>query len=179
MTSLTQEQAISFAVAVEKAARPDVRAMVDNVYRAMQDAVDLRRPICAASGRCCRFEEFGHRLFVTTMEMAAFMGGLDREVMPEGWDQSGCPFQVNRLCGVREIRPLGCRVFFCDETSDAWQVEQYERMHRELKRLHEEMKVPYFYVEWREALRALHDSDCRGAAARERHQASECRPPVE
>ena len=53
------------------------------------------------------------------------------------------------------MRPFGCRVFFCDSTSDAWQHERSERLHSELKRLHETMGVPYFYVEWRLALRAL------------------------
>jgi hypothetical protein len=50
---------------------------------------------------------------------------------------------------------LGCRIFFCDATRDDWQHERYERFHGDLKRLHEELGVPYLYVEWREALRAL------------------------
>ena len=46
-------------------------------------------------------------------------------------------------------------MFFCDASAAAWQNEQYERFHADLKRLHERLGVPYFYVEWRQALRAL------------------------
>jgi Fe-S-cluster containining protein len=171
VTALTSEQAKCFAAAVAAATRPDVNSAVENVYRALQDAIDLRRPICTSSGRCCRFEEFGHRLFVTTLEMAAFVSQANRPLNPGAWDKTGCPFQLNRLCDVHEIRPFGCRIFFCDETSTQWQAEQYERFHREIKRLHEELGVPYFYVEWRQALAALDH--------RANHHANECCPPVE
>jgi Fe-S-cluster containining protein len=131
---------------------------VENLYRAVQDAIDLRRPICSTSGRCCRFDEFGHRLYVTTIELAAFVHGLApmRDKAPVMAEiAGGCPFQLARLCSVHTIRPFGCRIFFCDETSTQWQRDQYERFHAELKRLHAALDVPYFYVEWREALRVL------------------------
>jgi Fe-S-cluster containining protein len=89
------------------------------------------------------------------MEMAAFISQADRPLKPPDWDGTGCPFQLNGLCDVHLIRPFGCRVFFCDETSMQWQSDQYERLHCELKRLHDELNVPYFYVEWRDALAAL------------------------
>jgi Fe-S-cluster containining protein len=111
------------------------------------------------SGRCCRFEEYGHRLFVTTAELAAFTRGLGERgpAAPNSgrWDGTGCPFQSNKMCGVHAIRPFGCRMFFCDATSTEWQNETYEVFHARLKRLHEDLGVPYFYVEWRQALRAL------------------------
>ena len=159
MIEFTPSQARAFAAAVAIALRPDVRDAVDNVYRALQDAIDLRRPLCSSSGRCCRFEEFGHRLFVTTLEMAAFVSQANRPLNPPGWNGTGCPFQLKGLCDVHRIRPFGCRVYFCDETSTDWQTEQYERLHMELKRLHVALNVPYFYVEWREALAALDCSD--------------------
>jgi Fe-S-cluster containining protein len=131
------------------------------VYDRVQSEIDARRPTCAVSGRCCRFEEYGHRLFVTTMELAAFVHDLQharaagrvREV--PAWDGTGCPFQVNRLCGVHPLRPFGCRMFFCDATATDWQNATYERFHAELRQLHEAMGVPYRYVEWRTALREL------------------------
>ena len=110
-----------------------------------------------ASGRCCRFEEFGHRLYLTTAELAAFVHGLGSEQQgpSENWDGSGCPFQIDSLCSVHPIRPFGCRMFFCDATATEWQNEQYERFHGRLKQLHETLGVPYRYLEWREALRSL------------------------
>ncbi|HZL35502.1 MAG TPA: hypothetical protein VFC78_09345, partial [Tepidisphaeraceae bacterium] len=67
----------------------------------------------------------------------------------------GCPFQIAGLCTAHPIRPFGCRLFFCDATSTAWQHELYEQLHGQLRRLHDELAVPYHYVEWRFALRAL------------------------
>jgi Fe-S-cluster containining protein len=144
------------------ASRPEVVEAVRNIHIALQDAIDLHKPICITSGRCCRFDEFGHRLFVTTMELGTFVGGLTE--VEQGHDStelaevlSGsaggrCPFQKDKLCSVHTIRPFGCRVFFCDATATDWQHQQYARFHAELKRLHDEMRIPYFYVEWREAM---------------------------
>lgn len=128
---------------------------VDALYADVQAEIDRRRPLCVISGRCCRFEEFGHRLYVTTLELARFVAGLDPVPPRADWDGTGCPFQRAKLCTVHSIRPFGCRMFFCDATSTDWQNEAYEQFHCDLKALHDRLNVPYFYVEWREALRLL------------------------
>ncbi len=127
--------------------------------------VDLRKPVCEGSGRCCHFEAFGHRLYVTTMELAVFSDEL-AEVEVESTtpgllpvlnsiSAGDCVFQVGKACGVHRIRPFGCRMFYCDPTADDWQKQMYETFHGELKRLHEKLGVAYFYVEWRGAVQAL------------------------
>lgn len=169
------EQQLRQAV-TDAAARPEVRQALEAVYAQLQEAIATRRPRCDASGRCCRFEAYGHRLYVTTIELAAFQHNLARlqsgggetgsdrpgrlAVLPADGGQAardggGCPYQVDRLCSVHAIRPFGCRVFFCDPTATEWQNDQYEHFHGRLKALHESLAVPYFYVEWRAALRAL------------------------
>src|SRR5687767_7570923 len=145
------------------AARGDVREAVARVYADLQREIDARRPICSTSGKCCRFEEYGHRLYVSTLELAAFVAQaptVTRDVPVQSRSlpvltSPGCPFQVDNLCSVHAIRPFGCRMFFCDATAMKWQNERYEHFHAELKRLHELLDVPYFYVEWRQALAAL------------------------
>ena len=134
------------------AARPDVAAAVADIYAAVSAAVDARRPACVASGRCCHFDAYGHDLFVTTLELAAFVGEL--QATPTS-NPAGCPFQVGKLCGVHAIRPFGCRLFYCDPTAHQWQQTLYEQLHADLRRLHETMGIDYFYVEWRHALAAL------------------------
>src|SRR5688572_16173660 len=100
------------------ASRPEVRAAVTDVYRRVQFEVELVRPVCSVSGRCCRFEQYGHRLYVTTLELAVFVEALDsaraqgRAPEVDAWDGTGCPFQVSKLCGVHPFRPFGCRMFF-------------------------------------------------------------------
>ena len=144
------------------AARPEVRDAVERIYTDLAADVAKRRPVCVVSGRCCRFEEYGHRLFVTTAELAAFVHGLETtprspaiDASIRTWDGTGCPFQVSKLCGVHALRPFGCRIFFCDATATQWQNDAYEEFHARLKRLHEDLGVDYFYVEWRQALRAV------------------------
>lgn len=163
MLALSLEQQDQLRDAVRRASeRAEVEVAVAAVYDHLRDVIELQRPRCDASGRCCRFEDFGHRLFVTTMELATFLRGLRGQGAAASgwdgtfrWDGTGCPFQGDRLCGVHAIRPMGCRLFFCDPTSVAWQHGEYERFHGHLRRLHAELQVPYFYVEWRQALMAV------------------------
>src|SRR5580658_5710109 len=164
---------------IAASARSDLRVEVSKIYEELQGEIDQRRPVCVMSGKCCRFEEYGHRLYVTTAELAAFEAALEsskekverredphphsRRVgtslrsasnPPEDQERGkngGCPFQVGRMCGVHGIRPMGCRVFFCDPAATEWQHEAYERMHRRLKKLHDDLSIPYAYVEWRQA----------------------------
>ncbi len=155
---------------------------LETVYRNFQSQLDQRRPRCDVSGRCCRFEDYGHRLFVTTIELAAFamsqQAAINRGTDTVGacvvvagvvaagsWDGTGCPYQLAGRCSVHFDRPFGCRVYFCDPTSTGWQEQQYESVHAQVKRLHEALEVPYFYVEWREALRAVGLATGDGSAA--------------
>ena len=160
--TLDPAQSAQFASAVQSATgRRDVCDALAKVYHDLQTRIDERKPLCVASGKCCRFETYGHRLFVTTMELASFLtawrrGGWSDEMAESvrGWIGTGCPFQIDKLCGVHMDRPFGCRIFFCDPTATQWQQDQYEQFHRQLKQLHETLGVPYYYVEWREALKA-------------------------
>jgi len=139
--------------------RPEVAEAIERLYAELQLEIDARRPLCVISGRCCKFDEYGHRLYVTTLELATFMRRRAGTPVPEFTDPGSCPFQSNKLCGVHAIRPFGCRMFFCDATAADWQQAAYERYHAKLKQLHEELAVPYAYVEWRVALGMLSDPD--------------------
>jgi Fe-S-cluster containining protein len=156
--------------------RPGACTTVRDIYARLQLEIDRRKPICVASGKCCHFESYGHRLYVTTLELATFLTdlkssknqpdrsgssgylrdrlGFSLSVLAPATDD-GCPLQQDKLCGVHAIRPFGCRIFFCDSTATQWQQEQYEIFHSELKQLHARFDVPYFYVEWRSALAAI------------------------
>jgi hypothetical protein len=162
-------------------------AAVGEILREVDGDVAARRPVCRASGRCCKFEVYGHRLYVTGVELMYFAaremgapgageGGLDnsgaehaqgpfpehgtraRVSLPQffsGETVEGCPYQVGGLCTAREGRPLGCRIYFCDENAQEWQNEVYEKYHARLRGVHEKFGVPYRYVEWRVGLREL------------------------
>lgn len=147
-------------------ARPDVDDAIRAIYRQVEAAIAARQPTCWISGRCCNFNQYGHRLYVTGLETAWMLGRLESAHAdglgdwPARLTHDGpCPFQVNGLCCVHAIRPLGCRLFFCQEGTQDWQHELYERMQAQLRRVHERFDLPYRYAEWRhmlgEALDAL------------------------
>ena len=48
--------------------RDEIVAELERVYAAAGAAIAARGPACWASGRCCNFDEAGHRLYVTGIE---------------------------------------------------------------------------------------------------------------
>jgi len=153
--------------------KPAANNVVAELYRELDADIAARRPVCNTSGRCCKFESWGHRLYVTTLELRYFKelqsgdekNGVEKSpagirfplplYAEDGNFSPGCPWQVDGLCTAREARPLGCRVYFCDPLSTAWQQDVYEKYHGRLVKLHERFDIPYAYIEWREALALL------------------------
>jgi hypothetical protein len=95
---------------------PTERADLLALYAEVDAAIVAANPRCEASGRCCRFVEFDHTLFLTSFEAELlFEPGIPAEA---ALDPGLCPYQVHGLCTARDRRPTGCRVYFCDP---AWQ----------------------------------------------------------
>ncbi len=89
---------------------PELRERVLDVYRAADAAVESHKPICQKSGKCCRFTEYGHTLFLCDLEADILLEGVE----VHGASPDNCPFQIDGLCTAREQRPLACRIYFCD-----------------------------------------------------------------
>ena len=155
----------------EAALLPEVEAFFLGARRKVEEAVRAARPICLASGACCRFEAYGHRMYVSGLEAAFVAGRIDaararRAANPlrilevaEARRRGDCPYLVAGRCGEHEERPIGCRIFYCDRGSDGrgaeWQSALYEEVHGGTIALHERLAIPYRYLEWREALEAV------------------------
>ena len=139
--------------------RAPIRAVLDAVYDYAAESIAQRGPVCNQSGRCCKFEEHGHRLYVTGLETAYTVSQLTGEhpdLTPEtlqaALDAGGCPFQLGNLCAVHTLRPLGCRLYFCDPVAQGWQEGMSEKLLEQIRRLHETHEIPYRYGEWRAML---------------------------
>lgn len=134
---------------------------LEAIYKDLAGEITARSPRCSASGRCCRFESYGHRLYVTGFEAAYLWTRLSDADRPseagvkESRAAGGCPFQPERLCTVHAIRPMGCRMFFCDETARDWQEATYERYQSRIRALHDRLGIAYIYAEWRALLELL------------------------
>ncbi len=104
---------------------------------------------CTACGKCCDFDAFGHRLYVTHAEMLYFaekMGNKLKE-MPSG----KCPYMERNRCSVHKYRFLGCRIYGCQGDSD-FQSQLTEKALNRLKALCDSLDIPYKYMDLRQAL---------------------------
>ena len=149
----------------DAAADAEVDAALRAVFAELDQQVCARGVGCRNSGRCCRFDQFGHRLYVTGLEIAWTLTqlgmtpwhedapGVGADIRPTRIDPAGaCVFQVDNRCTVHTVRPLGCRIFFCQEGTDDWQHELSERFLADLRELHDTHNLPYRYLEWRAGL---------------------------
>ena len=128
----------------------DQRVRVMAIYAAADAEVAAAGPRCDASGRCCRFTEYGHTLFISQLEADVLLASAPPFDGPVSRDF--CPFQVHNLCTAREPRPLGCRVYFCDlayQETGQWISETYLR---QLKDLANELGVGWRYAPLHEFL---------------------------
>lgn len=171
--------------------RREIASALSGLYEQLGQAVADYGPTCWASGKCCKFESYGHRLYVSGLEIAWFMdrvsvvGDQATGQQPAGLDSpkkaidvpgdvalsllrpgpdprslssdppvlaDACRYQVAGKCSVHAIRPLGCRIYFCQEGTDDWQQQTYEAFQKQLVDLHQQHDIPYHYMEWRAGL---------------------------
>lgn len=133
----------------EAPAPPDsgrFRAALHALYDALDDALARRGPVCQLSGRCCRFTEYGHTLFLSAPEAALLLDEAPPPCRP--LDQgASCPWQdAAGRCTAREARPLGCRVYYCDSDYQADAAELCETFLSRLKRLVDDHGLAWDYA---------------------------------
>ena len=114
------------------------------IYRQVDAEVAAFGPRCDASGRCCRFKEWGHTLFLSQFEAEVLLDSAPGYEKPVSSDF--CPFQKGNLCTAREPRPLGCRVYFCDPTYQEEGARITEKYLHELKNLANELDADWRYA---------------------------------
>jgi hypothetical protein len=120
---------------------------------------DLQRlgPTCLVSGRCCRFAEYGHTLFLSAAEAALLLADAPPPSRPLD-DGETCPWQdAQGRCTAREARPLGCRVYFCDPTYQAHAPELSETFIARLKQMADALDLPWHYAPLHQHLRQARD----------------------
>jgi Fe-S-cluster containining protein len=122
----------------------ELQERIRTIYAAADAAVAAAGPRCDSSGRCCRFKEWGHTLFISQLEADYLLANAPPFAGPV--TDAACPFQIDNLCTAREPRPLGCRVYFCDPRYQDTGAEISERFVRELKMLTDEFGLPWRYA---------------------------------
>src|SRR5262249_39871108 len=74
----------------------ELRRRVLELYEEADRAVAAPGPVCVASGRCCRFKEYGHVLFLSNLEADVLLAQAPPYEAPVTADF--CPFQKQNLC---------------------------------------------------------------------------------
>jgi hypothetical protein len=120
------------------------RRRVLEMYREVDREVSAAGPVCVASGRCCRFKEYDHVLFLSNLEAEVLLAGAPAFSGPVTADF--CPWQVNNLCTAREPRPLACRVYYCDPNYQEEGVRISEKYVRRLKEMADEEGEEWVYA---------------------------------
>src|SRR3954449_7642557 len=122
----------------------NTRRKVLELYAEVDREVAAAGPVCVASGRCCRFKEYGHVLFISNLEADVLLSSAPPFAQPVSADF--CPFQEGNLCTAREPRPLGCRVYYCDPNYQDTGNALTEKYLRRLKQLAETHGVAWRYA---------------------------------
>jgi Fe-S-cluster containining protein len=121
---------------------------LDRLYRDLEAELPRYRFTCAASGRCCDFDAYEHRLYASTLEAERFFRLSPDE--RKNQDHQQCPaWGEDKLCHAREGRMLGCRTYFCGPYPVQPPDDLYERYHRRLKSIHDRHGIPFRYQDVR------------------------------
>ncbi|MGA2322613.1 MAG: hypothetical protein ABSG22_02060 [Sedimentisphaerales bacterium] len=131
-----------------------VIARVSEIYKWIEAQQLANKGIagsCEVCGKCCDFEQYDHRLYVTTPEMLYFVEKLGL-VNIKQMTTAKCCYQVEGKCSVHAYRFSGCRIFCCKGEA-GFQSELTEVVIKKFKGLCDELQIPYRYVELPVALK--------------------------
>lgn len=126
-----------------------VAAVYEWLDTQLQGSAD-QAPPCDACGKCCDFETFDHRLFVTPPELIYLAAKLDGEKvkpMPTG----RCPYNIILACSIYDYRFAGCRIFCCKGDND-FQSALSEAALEKFKAICTDFGIPYRYLDLAAAL---------------------------
>ncbi len=114
-----------------------------------QTACYDRQHLCCACGKCCNFEQFDHRLFVTGPELMYLAANLGDKL--KKMSDNTCPYNLSGKCTVYDFRFAGCRIFCCKADKD-FQSILSEAAIKKLKAICEKFDIPYNYTDLKTAL---------------------------
>jgi hypothetical protein len=131
------------------------------LYEQLDAEVAQLGPVCELSGRCCRFQDYGHTLFVSALEFRFLLEHAPNPTRPLDRGES-CPWQDwSGRCTARAGRPLGCRVYYCDPSYERSANELSERYIARLKEYTNKHGLPWRYAPFH---RHLEEEHARGSS---------------
>ena len=136
-----------------KEASAEFKEALANLYRDLDAELESLGAQCDACGRCCRFKEWGHQLWIFNVELMRLLSG---KPLPNKFEKDVCPYQEGNKCMARKGRSLGCRLFFCK--LDSAVVEDIGvRYIQYIQKLARDAKIPLLYGELMSSLTQIGD----------------------
>ena len=124
---------------------------VEQVYTWI-DAQVVNTGDCNACGDCCDFKSFGHRLYITSVEMKYFTEKMGDDLRK--MNNNICPYRVDGKCTVYPYRFAGCRIFACGRDEDLESTLSEKTLER-FKQIGENNNLPYQYTDLKTALNSV------------------------
>jgi Fe-S-cluster containining protein len=131
---------------------------VSGIYQWLEGELAKLSQSCDACGKCCDFESFGHRLYVTTPELMYFRYYLGPEIKEMA--TGVCPYRIDGKCTVYPYRFAGCRIFTCKGDTEK-ENQICEEAVRRFKALCNEYGLDYHYVYLQTGLEMLKENPKR------------------
>jgi Fe-S-cluster containining protein len=122
-----------------------LRRQVLELYEEVDREVAAAGPVCLASGRCCRFKEYGHVLFLSNLEAEVLLDAAPAYSIG-AVTADFCPFQKGALCTAREPRPLACRIYYCDPNYQETSNRLSEKYLHKLKEMADAHSAAWHYA---------------------------------
>ncbi|RKY06668.1 MAG: hypothetical protein DRP65_11485 [Planctomycetota bacterium] len=123
----------------------EIADAVGQVYYRIDSQIGQYPAKCQECGKCCDFEGYDHRLFVTSCEVIYFAAKLDPDKI-KPMPASRCPYNIDGKCTVYPFRFAGCRIFSCKRDKD-FQNQLSEQISEKLKNICEEFRLTYRYTD--------------------------------
>jgi hypothetical protein len=126
---------------VPESALIELRAL----YAQLAGELEPLRRYCDARGLCCNFTAADHMLYVTSIEAAEMAASPERPDMALAADGK-CPYLRGTLCGCREHRAIGCRIYFCDRTYEEDRNALYEKFLKAARDIEARYGIEHLYT---------------------------------
>jgi Fe-S-cluster containining protein len=127
---------------------------VQAIYQNLDKQIEASGQSCKACGRCCDFDSFGHRLYITTPELLYFKMKLTENKIPIlPMTDGACPYRKDKKCSIYPWRFSGCRIYNCIGDADL-QSQMSEETIALFKTLCLLYRLDYRYMDLNNALNA-------------------------
>lgn len=123
----------------------EIAGAVGQVFDWIDSQISQNPAQCRECGKCCDFQSYDHRLFVTSCELIYFVTKLKSDKI-KPMSAGRCPYNTDGKCTVYPFRFAGCRIFFCRGDED-FQRRLSEQASEKFKAICEEFGIPYSYTD--------------------------------